>query len=222
MLSGIKLNGEWKEVLEAEFSKPYFEKLSEFLENEYAQTTVYPKKQDVFRAFNETPFSKVRVVIIGQDPYHGPNQANGLSFSVHPDIKIPPSLANIFKEVKAEMFDFNLKNGDLEPWAKQGIFLLNATLTVGAGKPGSHQNKGWEQFTDAVIRALSTKRQDLVYLLWGSFAQKKGALIPEDKNLILKSVHPSPLSAYRGFAGNGHFTQTNKYLITKGESPINW
>lgn len=222
MLTGIELNTEWKEVLEPEFTKPYFEELNKFLDSEYAQTTVYPKRQDVFRAFNATPFSKVRVVIIGQDPYHGPNQANGLSFSVQPEVKIPPSLANIFKEVKAEMSDLNLKNGDLEPWAKQGVFLLNATLTVGAGKPGSHQKKGWEQFTDAVIKALSTKKEEVVYLLWGSFAQKKGELIPKDKNLILKSVHPSPLSAYRGFAGNGHFTKTNKYLITKGEPPINW
>lgn len=222
MFAGIDLNTEWKTVLEAEFSKPYFEELSKFLEIQYAETTVYPKKQDVFRAFNATPFSKVRVVIIGQDPYHGPNQANGMSFSVHPDVKIPPSLANIFKEVKADVSNLHLTNGVLEPWAKQGVFLLNATLTVGAGKPGSHQNKGWEQFTDAVIQALSTKKQDLVYFLWGSFAQKKGILIPDDKNLILKSVHPSPLSAYRGFAGNGHFSKTNKYLITKGESPIRW
>lgn len=209
-------------MLEAEFSKPYLEELSRFLEDEYARSTIYPKEENIFKAFNATPFSSVRVVIIGQDPYHGPDQANGLSFSVHPDIKIPPSLGNIFKEVQSDTGNLNLRNGDLEPWAKQGVFLLNATLSVRAGKAGSHQNIGWEQFTDAVIQALSSKREGLVYMLWGSFAQKKGALIPAEKNLILKSVHPSPLSAYRGFAGNGHFSETNKYLITKGELPIQW
>ena len=222
MLSEIALNSEWKDVLEAEFSKPYFEKLTHFLEQEYAETIVYPNKQDVFRAFNATPLSKVRVVIIGQDPYHGPNQANGLSFSVQPDVKIPPSLSNIFKEVVADGSRLRLTNGDLKPWAEQGVFLLNTTLTVRAGEAGSHQKKGWEQFTDAVIRALSAHRPGLVYFLWGSFAQKKGAFISEDENLILKSVHPSPLSAYRGFAGNGHFVKANKYLIAKGENPILW
>ena len=222
MYAEIDLINEWKEVLEPEFSKPYFQKLSRFLENEYAQSTVYPRWKDVFRAFNATPFSQVRVVIIGQDPYHGPNQANGLSFSVHPDVKIPPSLANIFKEVKSDVSKLKLINGDLGPWAKQGVFLLNTTLTVAGGKPGSHQKRGWEEFTDAVIHALCTKREGLVYFLWGSFAQKKGALIPDDKNLILKSVHPSPLSAYRGFAGNGHFSKANNYLISKGEPPISW
>lgn len=222
MTEEIEINAEWKEVLEEEFEKPYFKKLRGFIRDEYRSSTIFPKGQDIFKAFNATPFSEVKVVILGQDPYHGPGQANGLCFSVNPDVKLPPSLINIFKEVESDLGGEYTRDGNLERWAEQGVFLLNATLTVKAGEAGSHQNKGWEQFTDAVIAALAEKKEGLVYLLWGSYAQKKGALISADKNLILKSVHPSPLSAYRGFLGCKHFSKTNAYLSANGKNPVNW
>lgn len=218
----VDINREWKDALQGEFSKPYFEKLIEFVRSEYAEGKVHPNEANIFKAFNTTPLSKVRVVILGQDPYHGPDQANGLCFSVNSGVKVPPSLANIFKEIKADTGSLSVDDGNLEPWANQGVFLLNATLTVREKAAGSHQNKGWETFTDAVIKALNDKNESVVYLLWGSYAQKKGALINGDKNLILKSVHPSPLSAYRGFFGCKHFSKTNEYLAAKGEKPIDW
>lgn len=221
MFDEIQIPSDWKEVLEAEFEKPYFKDLQNFVRDEYQSSIIYPKVDDIFKAFNATPFHKVKVVILGQDPYHGENQANGLCFSVNEDIKLPPSLVNIFKEIE---FDLGKKsyNGNLEPWASQGVFLLNATLTVRAGEAGSHQKKGWEKFTDAAIKVLASEREGIVYLLWGSYAQKKGAFIPPDKNLILKTVHPSPLSVYRGFLGCKHFSLANNYLIANNKSPIDW
>ncbi len=218
----IDINSEWEHVLQDEFSKPYFENLLKFLYSEYNQASVFPPANDIFKAFNATPFSKVRVVILGQDPYHGLGQANGLCFSVNSGVKIPPSLVNIFKEIKSDMSSLAITDGNLESWAAQGVLLLNTTLTVREGKPGSHQKMGWETFSDAVINALAEKREGVVYLLWGGHAQKKGRLIPDNKNLILKSVHPSPLSAYRGFLGCRHFSKTNSYLISLGEHPIIW
>lgn len=209
-------------MLADEFAKPYFKDLLSFIRDEYSSSTIFPKEEDIFKAFNATPFSRVKVVILGQDPYHGAGQANGLCFSVNPEIKLPPSLVNIFKEIESDLGMQNSRDGNLERWAKQGVFLLNATLTVKAGEAGSHQNRGWEQFTDAVISCLANQKEGLVYLLWGSYAQKKGALISGDKNLILKSVHPSPLSAYRGFLGCKHFSKTNAYLEENSKSPIYW
>ena len=222
MSEEIHINSEWKEVLHDEFAKPYFKDLLSFVDDEYRSSTIFPKEKNIFKAFNATPFSKVKVVILGQDPYHGAGQANGLCFSVNPGVKLPPSLVNIFKEIESDLGREISRDGNLERWADQGVFLLNATLTVKVGEAGSHQNKGWEKFTDAVISALATKNERLVYLLWGSYAQKKGALISPDKNLILKSVHPSPLSAYRGFLGCKHFSKANAYLASKSKSPINW
>ncbi len=222
MPTDFAINSDWKDVLDAEFLKPYFENLKKFVRDEYREATVYPKGENIFKAFNATPFSRVRVVILGQDPYHGPGQANGLCFSVNPGVKAPPSLVNIFKEIKADTGSLSANDGDLISWANQGVFLLNATLTVREKEAGSHGNRGWETFTDAVIKSLNKKKKGVVYLLWGSHAQKKGALINGDKNLILKSVHPSPLSAYRGFLGCKHFSKTNEYLMAKGEMPINW
>ncbi|NEN25121.1 uracil-DNA glycosylase [Cryomorpha ignava] len=222
MSDAIQINSEWKEVLEDEFAKPYFKNLLSFIRDEYSSSTIFPKREDIFKAFNATPFTKVKVIILGQDPYYGSGQANGLCFSVNPEVKLPPSLLNIFKEIDSDLGSENSRDGNLERWAQQGVFLLNATLTVKEGEAGSHQNKGWEKFTDAVINAIARNREGLVYLLWGSYAQKKGALISPDKNLILKSVHPSPLSAYRGFLGCKHFSKTNAYLVAKSKSPINW
>lgn len=222
MLEDLEINSEWREVLKEEFDKPYFRKLGVFIRDEYQASTIFPKREEIFKAFNATPLSRVKVVILGQDPYHGPGQANGLCFSVNGDVKLPPSLRNIYKEIQSDMGCGDLGNGDLERWARQGVFLLNTTLTVRGGEAGSHQNKGWEKFTDAVIRALTLRKEGLVYLLWGSHAQKKGGMIPPERNLVLKSVHPSPLSAYRGFLGCKHFSQTNNYLVSNGRSPINW
>lgn len=222
MFTNLELHQQWREVLHSEFAKPYFKKLRRFVAEEYENETVYPKYENIFRAFNETPFDEVRVVILGQDPYHGPRQANGLSFSVDAQVKLPPSLVNIFKEINTHGYRLKLRNGDLTPWAGQGVFLLNATLTVRAGVPGSHHKKGWEVFTDAVVHALATQKKGIVYMLWGNYAQKKGALIPTDSNLVLKAVHPSPLSAYRGFLGCAHFKKANEYLIAQGKSPIEW
>ncbi|MDD4002207.1 MAG: uracil-DNA glycosylase [Bacteroidales bacterium] len=218
----VNIEREWKEVLKEEFEKEYFLKLTEFVRSEYKTQTVYPKAGNIFNAFNLCPFTDVKVVIIGQDPYHEPNQAHGLCFSVLDPVACPPSLQNIYKEIKLDLGIDSPKSGDLTRWAKQGVLLLNATLTVQAHKAGSHQNKGWEKFTDSVIHHLANERQGLVFLLWGSYAQKKGEYIDQTKHLVLKSVHPSPLSAHRGFFGNHHFSQTNTFLSKQGEQPINW
>jgi uracil-DNA glycosylase len=190
--------------------------------NEYATQSVYPPAREIFHAFDCCDFDQVKVVIIGQDPYHGPGQANGLCFSVRPDVKMPPSLVNIFKEIQSDLGKPFPPNGDLERWARQGVLLLNATLTVKASSPGSHQSKGWEGFTDAVIREISDKRSNIVFLLWGSYAQKKGEIIDRSKHLVLASPHPSPFSADRGFFGNKHFSKTNEYLRSKGLTEIDW
>ena len=205
-----------------EFDEAYFKQLAQFVREEYQKTTVYPPPAFVFQAFKLTPFDKVKVVILGQDPYHGPGQANGLAFAVNKGIPLPPSLVNIYKEIGSDMGVTKGINGDLENWATQGVLLLNATLTVRAHQAGSHQNKGWEKFTDAVIRALSEQKDHLVFILWGSYAQKKGAVIDESKHLVIRSVHPSPLSAYNGFFGSKPFSQANAYLIFNGEKPIEW
>jgi uracil-DNA glycosylase len=218
-----QLHSSWQAVIGDELEKTYMQALREFLRQEKAAgKTIYPPSPLIFNAFNHTPFEKVRVVIIGQDPYHGPNQAHGLSFSVPAGVDLPPSLQNIFKEISADLGVKMSKNGDLTPWAEQGVLLLNATLTVEQAQAGSHQNKGWEQFTDAAIAALNKHREDLVFVLWGSYAQKKGAFIDENKHLVLKSVHPSPLSAHRGFFGIHQFSSINTYLKNQGHAPINW
>ncbi len=218
----IKIESSWGEALKGEFSKEYFERLASFVKEQYATRTIYPEAKNIFRAFDCTPLNKVKVVILGQDPYHGEGQANGLCFSVSQGVKSPPSLVNIFKELELSLGITPPQNGDLSSWAEQGVLLLNSTLTVEAHKAGSHQKKGWEQFTDAAIGALSQQREGVVYMLWGSYAQKKGAVIDRSKNLVLTSVHPSPLSAYRGFIGCNHFAQANEYLISRGEKPIQW
>jgi len=223
-----QLHPSWQAVIGDEFEKPYMQTLRGFLRQEKTSgKTIYPPSPLMFNAFNHTPFEQVRVVIIGQDPYHGQNnagqpQAHGLSFSVPSGVDLPPSLQNIFKEISADLGVKFSKNGDLTPWAKQGVLLLNATLTVEQAKAGSHQNKGWEQFTDAAIAALNKHRTGLVFVLWGSYAQKKGAFIDEKKHLVLKSVHPSPLSAHRGFFGNHQFSTINAYLVKQGQAPIDW
>lgn len=212
----------WKEMLKEEFHKPYFPALKEFLLKEKQQYTIYPPGPQIFEAFNRTPFAKVKVVILGQDPYHGPGQAHGLCFSVPPGIKPPPSLVNIFKELHSDLNIPVPGHGNLQKWARQGVLLLNATLTVRASQAGSHQKKGWETFTNRVIEILSQKRSGLVFLLWGNYAQQKAELIDESKHHILKSVHPSPLSASRGFMGCGHFSKTNAYLQQQNTEPIDW
>jgi uracil-DNA glycosylase len=217
----IQIEPDWSIELREEFQKDYFKKLSQFLVEEEKKYTIYPSSENVFAAFNHTPFSKVKVVIIGQDPYHGPNQANGLSFSVSKGIRNPPSLKNIFKELKTDLAIEIPTHGDLTKWANQGVLLLNATLTVRAEQAGSHQNKGWETFTDAVIKILSEKREGIIFLLWGKFAQGKEILINAHKHLILKAAHPSPL-ARGAFFGCKHFSKTNDILIKSGKSPINW
>jgi uracil-DNA glycosylase len=219
----VKIEESWKSVLAKEFECEYFVKLTSFVRSAYSLGVVYPPAKFIFEAFNRTPFDKVKVVIIGQDPYHGPNQAHGLCFSVGKDIPLPPSLKNIYKELQLEYGgDFLSRNGDLSHWADQGILLLNATLTVKAGEAGSHQGKGWEVFTDAVISALAESRENLVFLLWGSYAQRKGQYIDRSRHLVLETVHPSPLSAHRGFFGCGHFKKTNEYLRNCGKEEINW
>lgn len=218
----VKINESWKNALASEFDKDYFIKLTDFVRNEYISgKTVYPAPGDIFNAFNLCSFDNVRVVIIGQDPYHEPGQAHGLCFSVPDGIKFPPSLQNIYKEIENDLGRKSVTNGDLSNWAKQGVLLLNSTLTVQAHLAASHAGRGWEQFTDAVMQALS-KQENIVYMLWGSYAQKKAGIINSDKNLILHSVHPSPLSAHRGFFGNHHFSGANKYLKEFGKSEINW
>lgn len=220
----IGLEPGWLHVLQDEFDKPYMANLRKFLQEEKeAGKVIYPKNADIFNAFNTTPFDKVEVVILGQDPYHGPNQAHGLSFSVQKGIAIPKSLINIYKELATDIPGFvKPSHGNLEDWAKQGVLLLNATLTVRAGEAASHQKKGWEEFTDAVIRVLSEKKSGLVFILWGSYAQSKIPLIDQNKHHIIKSVHPSPLSVERGFWGSKPFSKTNEYLIKEGKKPIDW
>lgn len=218
----VRIEESWKRRLQDEFDKDYFVKLTDFVRSEYATTTVYPPGSQMFSAFDACPFDKVKVVILGQDPYHEPRQANGLCFSVNDGIMFPPSLQNIFKEIESDLGIPIPKNGDLSRWASQGVLLLNATLTVRAHQAGSHQNRGWEQFTDAVIHRLAEEREHLVFILWGSYAQRKGDFIDRSKHLVLKSPHPSPLSAHRGFFGNKHFSRTNEYLRSYGIEPIQW
>ena len=222
-MSTIKLNQEWLNVLSDEFDQAYMQRLKSFLtEQKKLGINVYPVGNDIFNALNSTPISKVKVVIIGQDPYHGPNQAHGLCFSVQKGVPIPPSLRNIYKELSQDT-EFNIPNhGNLQSWANQGVLLLNSVLTVSQSQAGSHQGQGWEKFTDRIITELNKQHQKIVYMLWGAYAQKKGANIDANKNLILKSVHPSPLSAYRGFLGCQHFSQCNSYLKNNNKSEINW
>ncbi len=218
----VKIEGSWKQALSNEWNKDYFIRLTQFVRNEYATTRIYPPGSEIFAAFDATPFDSVKVVIIGQDPYHDVNQANGLCFSVRDGIPFPPSLNNIFKEIHDDLGTPIPQSGDLSRWAKQGVLLLNSTLTVRAHCAGSHQNKGWEQFTDEVILQLAQKKENLVFILWGAYAIKKGAFINRMKHLVLTSPHPSPLSAHRGFFGNKHFSQTNAYLVKHGKTPIEW
>lgn len=222
-MSAIKLEKDWLEILEPEFEKPYMQSLKSFLLREKeAGKIIYPKSAEIFNAMNITRFEEVDVVIIGQDPYHGEGQAHGLSFSVPPGVRPPPSLMNIYKEIESEYGVKMPKTGDLTTWAQQGVLLLNATLTVENGLAGSHQKKGWEEFTDRIIHALNERRENLVFMLWGSYAQKKGAFIDREKHLVLESAHPSPLSAHRGFLGNGHFKKANEYLEEKGKTGVEW
>lgn len=222
MAVNVRIEESWKQQLAPEFEKDYFKTLTDFVRNEYSQTTVYPPGKLIFNAFDLCPFDKVKVVIIGQDPYHGPQQAHGLCFSVNEGIAFPPSLVNIFKEIENDLGIPTPSSGNLTRWAEQGVLLLNATLTVRAHQAGSHQHHGWEEFTDAAIRCLAERRTGLVFLLWGAYAQKKGAFIDRNKHLVLSSPHPSPLSAWHGFFGNKHFSKTNSYLVNQGKSPINW
>ena len=220
----VQIDNTWKDVLKEEFAKPYFEQIVFFLKTEKASgKKIYPVGSNIFNAFNKTPFDKVKVVILGQDPYHGHGQAHGLSFSVLPGVKVPPSLQNIFKEINTDLGVENLlKNGDLTHWAEQGVLLLNAALTVRDGEPMSHAKFGWAQFTDAVIRTISDKKENVVFLLWGKFAQDKQILIDTNSHYVLKAAHPSPLSAHNGFFGCKHFSKTNEILVKLGENPIDW
>lgn len=218
----VKIEESWKRVLLPEFEKDYFRILTDFVRQEYHSATVYPPGRLIFNAFNLCPFDKVKVVIIGQDPYHGAGQAHGLCFSVNDGVPFPPSLQNIFKEIHDDTGAPIPSSGNLTRWAEQGVLLLNATLTVRSGLAGSHQRHGWEEFTDAAIRALAERRDHLVFILWGAYAQKKGAFVDRSRHLVLSSVHPSPLSAYHGFFGNHHFSSANAYLLSHGQSAINW
>ena len=218
----VQIEDSWKQHLQGEFDKPYFAQLTTAVRQEYQATTCYPPGKLIFNAFNLCPFDKVKVVIIGQDPYHEPGQAHGLSFSVQDGIQFPPSLQNIFKEIQADLGKPIPTSGNLTRWAEQGVLLLNATLTVREHQAGAHQGKGWEEFTDAVIKILSDKKDGLVFMLWGSYAQSKAKLIDEKRHYVLRSAHPSPLSAYRGFFGNHHFSLTNDYLLKNGKTIINW
>lgn len=221
--SNVKLDPTWMGHIGAEFDKPYMAKLKTFLQDEkHAGKTIYPKGDEIFNAMNTTAFDNVKVVILGQDPYHGEGQAHGLSFSVRKGVPLPPSLLNIYKEIAAEYGTPISRHGDLTGWAEQGVLLLNATLTVQQSMAGSHQNKGWEEFTDAIIRAINDHHEHIVFLLWGSYAQKKGAFIDRTKHLVLTAPHPSPLSAHRGFLGCGHFKKANEYLESHGRPPIDW
>jgi uracil-DNA glycosylase len=218
----VKIESTWKSKLNDEFNKEYFIRLSEFVKLEYRTGKIYPPGSLIFNAFNLCPFDSVKAVIIGQDPYHGPEQAHGLCFSVRDGVEFPPSLINIFKEIELDLGLPRPRSGNLERWAQQGVLLLNATLTVRAHQAGSHQKKGWEEFTDSVISILNIEKQNLVFFLWGAYAQKKGESIDRSKHLVLESVHPSPLSAARGFFGNKHFSRCNSYLSEKGIAPISW
>ncbi len=218
----MKIEQSWKNELGDEFEKPYFKELANFVREEYLHKKIYPAPKDILRAFELCPFDKVKVVILGQDPYHGPKQANGLSFAVHDGIAIPPSLRNIYKEIESDLGAKPNPSGDLSRWAQQGVLLLNATLTVRASTPGSHQKKGWEEFTDAVIKKLSDDRERLVFMLWGNYAKNKGAVIDRSKHLVLESAHPSPFSADSGFFGNKHFSKANEYLKKNGLREIDW
>lgn len=219
----VQLEPTWKTRLAGEFDKAYMNELRDFLKKQVAaKKVIYPRGTEYFAALNLTPFDKVKVVILGQDPYHGPGQAHGLCFSVKPGVVIPPSLVNIYKELKNDLGIEPAKHGYLQSWADQGVLLLNATLSVEAGRAGSHQNKGWEQFTDAIIHRLNEEREGIVFVLWGSYAQKKGAFIDAQKHFVLKGPHPSPLSAHRGFFGCKHFSQINKFLVSRGQEPIDW
>lgn len=221
-MMNVKIDDSWKSKFREEFEKEYFIKLTEFIKIEYHNKTVYPPGGLIFNAFNRCPFNKLKVVIIGQDPYHGPGQAHGLCFSVKDGIEYPPSLRNIFKEIESDLSIKNLPTGNLERWADQGVLLLNATLTVRAHEAGSHQKKGWEEFTDRTISIINNEKNNIVFFLWGAFAQKKGEAIDRSRHLVLESVHPSPLSASRGFFGNKHFSRCNDYLNSKGIAPVNW
>src|SRR3989338_2529784 len=218
----VRIGGGWKEKLESEFEQTYFTTLTDFVRDEYTRTTVYPAPKNIFRAFDETPFDAVKVVILGQDPYHGPGQANGLCFAVNPDVKAPPSLQNIFKELESDLGRAANRDPDLIRWARQGVLLLNATLTVSARNPGSHQGKGWEKFTDAAIKKLNEEREHLVFILWGNYAKQKGAHIDRSKHCVLESAHPSPFSAHSGFFGSKPFSRANAYLKEHGIEPIEW
>jgi uracil-DNA glycosylase len=219
----VKIEQSWKAALEVEFGKPYFEELAQFVKNEYKDKTIYPPPKNIFRAFDLCPFDKVEVVILGQDPYHGAGQANGLSFAVGEGVRPPPSLQNIFKEIESDLGKPVVHtSGDLSRWATQGVLLLNATLTVQGGAAGSHQGKGWEEFTDAAIKALSDKREHLVFILWGNYARHKGAHIDRSKHLVIESAHPSPFSAHHGFFGSKPFSKANAYLVEHGKKPIDW
>jgi uracil-DNA glycosylase len=218
----VRIAEDWKEILFEEFSKPYFEELVSFVKQEYASGEIFPAGRNIFRAFDKCPFDKLKVVIIGQDPYHGEGQANGLCFSVNEGTPFPPSLKNIFKEVSDDIGTPIPTSGELDRWAEQGVLLLNSVLTVRAHNAASHAGRGWERFTDAVVKAIAERKQGVVYMLWGSYAQRKGSIADSRQNLILHAVHPSPLSAYRGFFGCRHFSQANHYLISIGKEPVVW
>lgn len=220
-MKDVKIDGSWKEVLRDEFEKPYFSNLSSYVRQEYLTKKVYPPATQVFRAFDLCPFDQVKVVIVGQDPYHGAGQANGLSFAVGEGITIPPSLKNIYKEIESDLGITTLKNGDLSRWASQGVLMLNAVLTVLASSPASHKGRGWEIFTDSVIKTLNDKRENIVYMLWGKYAQEKGLVIDRKSNLVLTSAHPSPYSATM-FFGNQHFSKCNEYLVAHEKTAIDW
>lgn len=219
----VKIEQSWKERLKGEFEQEYFKELTEFVKNEYKEGAVYPAPKNIFRALELCPFNKVKVVILGQDPYHGAGQANGLCFAVNEGVALPPSLQNIFKEIESDLGKPLIhRSGDLTRWAEQGVLLLNATLTVRASAAGSHQNRGWEQFTDAVIKALAEEREGLVFILWGNYAKAKGTHIDRTKHLVLESAHPSPFSAYSGFFGSKPFSITNECLLEHNQTPIDW
>ena len=219
----VKIEKSWKDALDSEFEKDYFKNLTQFVRSEYLSgKTIYPEPKNIFNAFNLCPLPDVKVVIIGQDPYHEPHQAHGLCFSVESGVDLPPSLQNIYKEIESDLGRPSPTHGDLTSWAGQGVLLLNSTLTVAAHLAASHAGHGWEQFTDAVIRALAMRRENIVYMLWGSYAQRKAEFVDGTRNLILKSVHPSPLSAHRGFFGNHHFSRANEYIVQHGGQPIQW
>ncbi len=221
-MKDVQIGGGWKEKLADQFDEAYFKSLTEFVRTEYLSATVYPNPKHIFRAFDETPFDAVKVVILGQDPYHGAGQANGLCFAVNPGVKAPPSLQNIFKEIESDLGHPANRDTDLDRWAKQGVLLLNATLTVRASSPGSHQGKGWEQFTDAAIKKLNDEREGIVFILWGNYAKQKGAHIDRSKHFVIESPHPSPFSAHSGFFGSKPFSKTNAHLREHGKTVIDW